>query len=86
MLTVEEASKILADKLKQFEDENGEIDILKAVTTIYNNPLIYENNHGFQWQIKAVRDAVETPEACLHHHRIWEWVGLKLIKAFDTRS
>ena len=86
-LTVEEAAKILIDKLqKEFGDDAGNINILKATAAVYNNPILYKENHKFQWQLKAMASTLEHPRAGLYHQQIWKWAGLALTKVFETKA
>ena len=86
-LTLQEATKVLTDKLKQeFADENGEIDVIKAAATIYDNPLLYEKEHGFKRQIKIIEDIIESPQGHTHSSLVWKWAGLKLTKVFKVQN
>ena len=83
-LSADEAAKLLLDKMKQeFGDEEGNIDVLKAASIIYDNPLVYESK-GFHHQVQAVDDMIENAWACPHHFHIWAWAGLKFSKAFKV--
>jgi hypothetical protein len=87
MLTIDEAAKVLHSKLKQkFADENEEINVIEAAVEIFGNSSIRDKKHKNCWQIKVIRDVIDNPTFCLHHYRIWDWVGLKLVKAFEENG
>jgi hypothetical protein len=81
---VDEAAKLLLDKMQQeFGDEEGNIDVLKAASTIYDNPTLYDKGQELHYQIKAINDMIHYAWACPHHCQVWAWAGLKLTKVFE---
>ena len=84
-LSVDKAAKLLLNKMKQeFGDEEGNIDVLKAASIIYGNPLLYDKGQELHHQIKAVNEMIDCAWACPHHYQIWAWAGLKLTKVFEV--
>ena len=80
LLTNKEAAELLTEALEQFKDKEGNVDVNKAVLTIFNDSKPFQHNK------KAVEQAIVAPQACYHHYHLWEWLGLRLVKAFKQTS
>jgi hypothetical protein len=80
LLTNKEAAELLTKALEQFKDKEGNVDVDKAVLAIFNDPKPLRHNK------KAVEQAIVAPQACYHYYHLWEWLGLRLVKAFKHTS
>jgi hypothetical protein len=75
-----EAAEILSKALEKFKDEDGNYDIAKAALEIYDDPKPWHHHK------KAIMEAIDTPWAVHHHYHLWEWVGLRSVRAFSPIS
>ena len=86
-LSIEEAALLVTTKLtKEFGNEKGKVDVVKAASAIFSNADLDIENLNPRHYFKAVRDMLVVPTACLHHRIIWTWAGLELSEVFNIKS
>jgi hypothetical protein len=77
-LNPKEAAKVLLTKLNDEFSADGLFDYEKASKAIYGNTT--RNN------VNDINFALAYPEYSFHHHLIWGYVGLKVVRVFESNG